>query len=508
VAKHWAGWLFALSVTVFASASRADALSADTSATFDLTTFMGGLELPTALEFLPDGRVVVAEKMGRVLVRLPNGDRVVAGQLDVDSKTEKGLLNVIAHPRFAQNHLLVFYYSAAKAPEDDKHKISLIRLGDDNHLDTSSEQVLLKGLRGPDDHEMGGGLAIDVTGNLLVGVGDTGCRAKKLPEPPHAPSNYFATCLSNGNGKILRIGLDGTIPSDNPLVSVTEATACGATCGEDVFKLPKREPRHDIWTWGVRNPWRIWVDPKTGRVWTADVGDIAHEEIDIIPKEGGRHYGWPFREGAAGNPVSECSKVTPDRGECVEPAYFCRHDDVPGEADSGCKSINGGLIIDDCRWPDGYRGRYFFGDNANGRIWSLEPTQGRDGIVRGSRRDVGKADGFVVDMDLGGDGALYLTVMRIPPDESKILRIFPKVPMACDAAVGPAGSAGPALGAASASAATSSSPPAAAPRTSSSPSSLDVAYGARRSRKKLTFAIIAAFALLVAAGLVLTGRKS
>lgn len=508
MAKLWAGWLLALSVTLFTTASRADALSADAAAAFDLTTFMGGLELPTALEFLGDGRIVVAEKMGRVLVRLPNGDRVVAGKLDVDAKTEKGLLNVIAHPRFAQNRLLIFYYSAANAPESDKHKIALIRLGDDSLLDMKSEQVLLKGLRGPDDHEMGGGLAIDSTGNLLVGVGDTGCRAKKLPEPPHAPANYFATCLSNGNGKILRIGLDGTIPSDNPLVSVTEATACGDTCSEDVFKLPKREPRHDIWVWGVRNPWRIWVDPQTGRAWTADVGDIAHEEIDVIPKEGGRHYGWPFREGAAGHPVSECRKVTPDRGDCVEPAYYCRHDDVPGTADSGCKSINGGLIVDDCRWPDGYRGRYFFGDNANGRIWSLDTTPGRDGIVPGSRRDIGKADGFVVDMDVGGDGALYLTVMRIPPDESKILRIFPKVPRACDASVGPAGSAGTAAPGASAASDSSSQPSAVPPRMSPPSVSDSTAYNARRSRKKLTFAIIAAFALLVAAALVLSGRKS
>jgi glucose/arabinose dehydrogenase len=284
---------------------------------------------------------------------------------------------------------------------------------------------------------------------------------------------------------------------------VDAVTACGAACGDDAFKLPKAEPRRDIWAWGLRNPWRIWVDPKTGNVWTADVGDIAHEEIDVIPKEGGRHYGWPFREGPAGHPVSECRRVTPDRGDCVDPVYYCRHDDVPGDADSGCKSINGGLIIDDCRWPDDFRGRYFFADNANGRMWSLAPTPSRDGIVPGSRKDFGKADGFVVDLDMGVDGALYAAVMRIPPEESKILRIAPKAPRDCERAAAGAGSAGAAAAAAPSS---SASPPA---TQESSRSSSGDGYGAgtRRSRRKLAFAIIAAFALLVAAGLVLTGRK-
>jgi glucose/arabinose dehydrogenase len=485
----------ALGGASFASVARAEVPAADSLAAdaqdLALSTFTAGLELPTAIEFLPDGRLVIAEKTGRVLVRTPAGQTVVAGKLDVDAKTEKGLLNVIRHPSFASTHELIFYYSAASAPELDKHKIALIRLGDDNHLDLASEKVLVKGLRGPDDHEMGGGLAIDRTGHLLVGVGDTGCRARKLPEPPYAPANYFATCLTNGNGKILRIGLDGSIPSDNPLVSVDAATTCGEKCSDDPFPLAPSTPRKDIWVWGVRNPWRLWVDPKTGRVWTADVGDIAHEEIDVIPPEGGRHYGWPWREGAAGHPVAECRKTLPDRGDCVEPVYFCRHDDAPGEADAGCKSINGGLIVDDCHWPDAYRGRYFFADNANGRIWSLQPTPERDGIVPGSRKDVGQANGFVVDMDQGPDGALYLAVMRIPPEESKVLRLAPREARACSTEIA-AGTPAPAV--------------APAAKTGASP---ERTLHSRSSHRRRVAAAIAVFALLVAAGVALTeARKS
>jgi glucose/arabinose dehydrogenase len=406
-------------------------LAKDVAHDFTQSDYVTGLELVTSLEFLPGGKLVVTEKTGRVLVVLPDGEKVVAGELDVDAKTEKGLLTVIRHPKFAETHDLIFYYSARKNSDLDKHVVSLIRIGDDNRLDLASERVLVHGLRGPDDHEMGGGLAIDRSGRLLIGVGDTGCRAHKLPEPPYEPTNYFATCLTNGNGKILRIGLDGSIPPDNPLVHSAEATACGDACGDDPFSRPKAPPRRDIWVWGVRNPWRLWVDPRTGSVWTGDVGDIAREEIDVIPEGGGRHYGWPWREGGRGHTTAECRRVTPNRGDCAEPAYTCRHDDTPGDEDSGCKSINGGLIVDDCRWPSAYRGRYFFGDNANGRLWTLEPTQARDGVVPGSRRNFAQVNGFAVDFDTGPDGALYVAVMRIPPEESKVVRFAPRVLQAC-----------------------------------------------------------------------------
>jgi glucose/arabinose dehydrogenase len=480
------------------SLAHADELAPDIAQTFELTTFATGLELPTATEFLPDGRVVITEKTGAVKVRLPkDGTLVEAGKLDVDSKTEKGLLNVIRHPDFVQNHELIFYYSSATAPEDDKHKVSLITLGDDNKLDLSSEKVLVKGLRGPDDHEMGGGLAIDSTGNLLIGVGDTGCRAHKNPEPPYTPTNYFATCLTNGNGKILRVALDGSIPKDNPLVGVTEATTCGEKCSDDAFQLKPSPPRQDIWVWGVRNPWRIWVDPKTGLVWTADVGDISNEEIDIIPKEGGRHYGWPWREGAAGHDVAECKKTLPDRGDCVDPAYYCRHDDAPGTAEPGCQSINGGLIVDDCRWPAPYRGRYYFADNHTGQIWSLDPTIDRAGIVPGSRKDVGKASGFVVDMDVGLDSALYLTVMKIPPEPSTVIRLAPKLLGVCaaDAALA---SASPGITLPNGPQPSSGRAPVAElPLTVDRP---------HRKRRRLVYGTIAALALLAAAGLALSRK--
>lgn len=483
ITRSFASSVLALAAAVFSPAVRADELAPDVARDFEMSDYVSGLELVTSIEFLPDGRLVVTEKGGHVVVRLPSGDKIPAGDIDVDAKTEKGLLTVIRHPSFAANHDLIFYYSARTGTDLDRHRVSLIRLGDDNRLDLASERVIVKGLRGPDDHEMGGGLAIDRTGHLLVGVGDTGCRAHKLPEPPYEPTNYFATCLTNGNGKILRVALDGSIPDDNPLAKAAEVTACGDACGDDPFTRPMAAPRRDVWVWGVRNPWRIWVDPKTGFAWTGDVGDIAREEIDVIPPDGGRHYGWPWREGGRGHATAVCRKVTPNRGDCSEPAYTCRHDDAPGDEDGGCKSINGGLIVDDCRWPDAYRGRYFFGDNANGRLWTLEPTGPRDGVVRGSRRDFGAVKGFAVDFDTGADGALYVAVMRIPPDDSKVVRIAPRVLRTC------------------------SSDAAFAPSRQSHDGQLAPERGPKNKRRRAVLAAVIALLFLSAAALVTADRK-
>jgi glucose/arabinose dehydrogenase len=425
--RSWVPALAACFLALFASrTASADELTSDAATAFEMSTFQSDLELVTATVFLPDGRTVFTEKSGRVVVRTKDGQTVVAATLAVDTVREKGLLNVIAHPAFEQTKQLIFYYSAKERPVLDKHKVSLIRLGDDNKLELATEKVLVRGLRGPDDHEQGGALAIDRKGNLLIGVGDTGCRAKKLPEPPYTPTNYFATCLTNGNGKILRVALDGSIPDDNPLANVDSVSACGERCADDPKTLPAAPPRRDIWAWGLRNPWRMWVDPRTGSVWTADVGDLANEEIDIIPEAGGLHLGWPWREGGQGHPVSVCRDTNPSRGDCVEPAYYCKHDDAPGTAEGGCKSINGGLIVDDCRFPAAFRGKYLFADNANGRIWTVTPTPDRQGIVPGSRRDVGQIDGFIVDLDVGPDAALYASVMRIPPEPSVVLRLAPR----------------------------------------------------------------------------------
>ncbi|HEY6556406.1 MAG TPA: PQQ-dependent sugar dehydrogenase [Polyangiaceae bacterium] len=428
--------------------ARADSLSTEAAAVFELNErFVTGLSQTTSFAPLPDGRMVITQKTGEVLVRRTDGTLENAGRFSVDSGSEKGLLNVLPHPSFSSNGLLYFYYSLPNGDggnrDRDRHRVSTVQLGTNNRLDMGTLRELVKDLYGPANHD-GGALAIGPDGKLYIGVGDTGCNSQQLVEPVYDPTNYYATCLSNGNGKILRVNLDGTIPSDNPRVGAT-VTACGPSCGAvPTGTAPARE---DIWAWGFRNPWRFWFDSRTGNLWLGDVGERSYEEINVIPQANkGKHYGWPWREGRKGHPRTTCNQSTPGSGDCVEPAYVCRQGVFADEqVQDLCRSIIGGFIMDSCQWPAPFRGRYFFADSAlvPSPLWSLDVAGDRSGVVAQSRRNFLTATQGIVHLAPGNDGALYYAVHG-----NHIGRVAPKTPATCPdgGAAGAGGSAGAGAG--------------------------------------------------------------
>lgn len=385
-----------------------------------LSVVASGLGPTTDLAFLPDGRMVIIAKDGTVRLRAPGGALRVLARFPVDEESEKGLLGVAVDPEFARTRRLFFYYSLADGSggtDADRHRVVSLVLSPSDTLELGAQRVLVRGLRGPANHD-GGALAIGPDGKLYIGVGDTGCNSGEPPEPPRPPSNYFGTCLSNGNGKILRVNLDGSIPADNPLTQVQSASACGATCRVAPTLGP---PRADIWAWGFRNPWRFGFDPQTGRLWVGDVGEISYEEITIA--RAGRHHGWPYREGPHGFPTDKCRETRPDTGPCVDPVYHCRHGEAAGGVDGGCQSITGGTFLHGPRWPAALRGRYVFADNVHGRLWTLAPSAARDGVVAGSRQDLGRVAGLPVSLRSGPEGDLYIAVLP-----GRVLRISPRGP--------------------------------------------------------------------------------
>jgi glucose/arabinose dehydrogenase len=343
----------------------------------------------------------------------------VAGTFPVDTESEKGLLGVVADPDYGTTRRLFLYYSlaggTAGGTDLDRNRVVSVRLGTDGMVEAGSEVVLVSGLRGPANHD-GGALAIGPDGKLYVGVGDTGCNSG---DPPGSqPTNFFATCLSNGNGKILRVDLDGSVPGDNPLAAVAEATACGAACGDDVAGIPLAAPRRDIWAWGFRNPWRLAFDPSTGRLWVGDVGEVSYEEITIVLA--GRHHGWPWREGAHGWPLEKCGEIVPSTGDCVDPVYECRHGPASGGVDGGCQSITGGAFLAGPRWPEALRDRYLFGDNANGRLWTVRLDPARQAVLPGTRVEIGSLPGGPVSLRPGPEGDVYAVVIA-----GQVVRISP-----------------------------------------------------------------------------------
>ena len=445
----------AVLVCALGAPSWADSLSTSGSPspqdTFDLdSSFVTGVDQITDFRWLPDGRMVILSKTGTAWVRpAPGGSLVPAGTFSVDTGSEKGLLGVAVDPQFIANGRLYFYYSAdgsAPTPGDDANRHRVVRrvLSAGNQL--GAETLLLQNLRGPANHD-GGALDIGPDGYLYIGVGDTGNNSNTAAEPQYTPTNFYPTCLADhptghgaGNGKVLRIALDGTIPATNPLVGATNVTACGSGPATPISAGSLGAPRTEVYAWGFRNPFRLWVDPLTGKVWVGDVGEISYEEVDVV--QPGRHHGWPWREGRHGWPVDKCRDVRVGTGgggapiqdqDCVEPVYYCRHDDTSSldpNVDGGCDAITGGQIVDSCDWPASFRELYFFADNANGSLYALRPNASRDGIV-GGRIDIGTvAPDFPVALRTGNDGALYIAIFP-NGGSSRIVRIAPKAPTVC-----------------------------------------------------------------------------
>ncbi len=194
-----------------------------------------------------------------------------------------------------------------------------------------------------------GNLAFGPDGYLYVGLGDGG----SSNDPENRAQNP-AQLL----GKMLRIDVSVAdsdpngyaVPSTNPFVG-----------GGPAGVLP------EIWSFGLRNPWRYSFDPPslggTGALIVADVGQGQWEEVDYEPAgAGGRNYGWRVREGAHDNVTS------------IGPAYAPLVDPIHEYSHSVGQSITGGFIYRGSALPSTFRGRYFFADYVQGRVWSIGLT--------------------------------------------------------------------------------------------------------------------------------------
>ena len=224
-----------------------------------------GLDGPVDFRFLPDGRILVAEKGGAIKVVAANGGVLPQPliTLSVNTVGERGVSGLAVDPQFATNgHIYVAYTTSAV--KDRLSRFTVIG----NTAAPASETVLMETTDTVAAYHHGGGLAFGPDGKLYWGKGDntTGANAQDL---------------TNIYGKILRINPDGSTPSDNP------SLPAGA--------LPQ------IYAYGLRNPFRLTFTP-TGQLLVADVGNAAFEELDRVIAGG--NYGWPGSEGVC---TSDCA---------------------------------------------------------------------------------------------------------------------------------------------------------------------------------------------------------
>jgi glucose/arabinose dehydrogenase len=198
----------------------------------------------------------------------------------------------------------------------------------------------------PFSNHNGGNLAFGPDGFLYIGMGDGGSG--------NDPQNH-AQRADSLLGKMLRID-----------VSVPDSDTKG-------FAVPANNPfvssnRPEIWSFGLRNPWRwSFDDPArggTGALLIADVGQSSFEEVNYEPAgRGGRNYGWRIREGAHDTGIADST-----------PAFLPLTDPIHDYGRASGGSVTGGFVYRGTGLSSGFRGRYFFGDFISGRIWSIALT--------------------------------------------------------------------------------------------------------------------------------------
>jgi aldose sugar dehydrogenase len=251
-------------------------------------TVATGLSNPWSMAFLPDGRILVTERLGQLRIVSRNG--TVSGPLGgipaVSSAGQGGLLDIILSPNFADDKLIYFSFSEPVAGGLSRTAVARAVLGE---TAVSNLQIIFR--QTPASSEtthFGSRLVFGRDGNLFVSLGE---RSDK----------YRAQELGNHLGKVIRISPDGTVPADNPFVGIADA-------------LP------EIYSLGHRNPQGAALHPQTGQLWLNEHGPQGGDEVNIVGA--GKNYGWPIisygREYSNGAPIGEGTS----KSGIESPRYF------------------------------------------------------------------------------------------------------------------------------------------------------------------------------------------
>lgn len=255
--------------------------------TFRVETWVDGLEIPWGMAFLPDGRMLVTERAGRLRI-VENGKLLAApiqGTPAVHYVQDGGLLDVIVHPDYAKNGWVYLAYAEDGKTPDTSMTVVIrgrIRNGqwvDHETLFRADPKYYLTG-----NSHFGCRFLFDKNGHLFFTIGDRG----KADD---------AQDLSSPLGKIHRVMDDGRVPTDNPFVG--RAGAMGS-----------------IWSYGHRHPQGLQFDPVTGQLWETEHGPINGDELNRI--EPGRNYGWPIV--SRGTDIGRT--FVPTRAGLVDPVAF------------------------------------------------------------------------------------------------------------------------------------------------------------------------------------------
>ena len=337
-------------------------------------TYASGLVNPWALAFLPDGRLLVTERPGRLRIVARDGalSEPLEGVPTVFARGQGGLLDVALDPRFAENRLIYLSYAE---PGDEGTAGTAVARGRLGERGLENVQVIYRQrpkMRGGGHY--GSRIVFGRDGKIFITQGD------------RQSWRDSAQSLSAGLGKIVRVNADGTIPRDNPFVNRTGA-------------LP------EIWSYGHRNLQGAVLHPETGQLWTVEHGARGGDELNH--PQAGKNYGWPVIAYGVDYSGMRIGDGTGKEG-MEQPAYYWD----PVIAPSGLMVYTGDAFA-------GWKGNFLIGSMSPGALVRLVMENGR--VVR-EERYLGELRERIRDVQQGPDGMIY-AVTDSP--RGRVLRIVP-----------------------------------------------------------------------------------
>jgi glucose/arabinose dehydrogenase len=327
---------------------------------FNVVTLVEGLEHPWSMAWLPDGRMLVTERAGRL--------RIVSKDFKLDPKPVEGLPKIVVggqgglfevalHPDYKNNGWIYISYSG---PGAGGHGTELMRAKLDGYRLTAPQMLFKLALKTDDEHHFGGRIVFDGKGHVYLTLGERGDRRRAQRLEDHA-------------GGLIRLNEDGSVPNDNPFVNTKGA-------------------KPEKFTYGNRNIQGAALHPATGELWTHEHGPQGGDEINIL--RSGRNYGWPVvTYGAEYGSGIKIGQSTPKAG--IEmPLYYW----VPSIAPSGMAFYEGD------KFPN-WKGNMLVGSLADSMLVRLELNGEK--VVK-EERLMKNAIGRIRDVRVGPDGYVYL----------------------------------------------------------------------------------------------------
>ncbi len=364
--------LSAMAAMAAPSVVRAQTAIKSAKASFRLVTLSRDLEQPWSIAFLPDGRLLITERPGRL--RVFAGGKLegtpLSGVPKVYASGQAGLLDICLHPGFARNRTLYLSY-VTDGPGGAVTTVARAELGDGGLKNVTPLFEALPRRRG--SLNLGSRIVFDRAGLMYISCGDR-FQMKQAQD------------LSDLAGKIVRLKDDGVVPTDNPFVG-------------------KAGVRPEIFTYGNRNPQGLALHPESGKVWEVEHGPKGGDELNIL-KAGG-NYGWPL---VTYGTNYDGSIITNTRHlDGMEDALRTW---VPSISPCGLTFYTGDAF-------PGWKGSLFTGALSANALFRIEVDGER---YRSEERLIEGRLPYIRDVRQGPDGLLYLVTQS---DDGGLFRLEP-----------------------------------------------------------------------------------